>query len=115
MTKVMTPPSIHPGAGTWRADTVAAPASWYYGLPDAAWSALDDALAPLRRQSCSVTELTATDAFRAVCAPALRPALEALETGCGFAIIEGVPVERLSLPEAQAVYWLVGQVLGIPF
>jgi alpha-ketoglutarate-dependent taurine dioxygenase len=40
---------------------------------------------------------------------------EALESGRGFAVIEGVPLERYSLAEMQTIYWLVGQFLGNPF
>ena len=36
--------------------------------------------------------------------------LQALETGRGFAIIDGVPVDRLSTDESQMMYWLIGQV-----
>src|SRR5439155_5584299 len=38
----------------------------------------------------------------------------ALEAGRGFAILNGLP-EACSPAEAQAAYWLVGQVLGEPF
>ena len=40
--------------------------------------------------------------------------LAALETGRGFAIIDGVPMERVSRVEAQAIYWVIGQLLGAP-
>ncbi|HYT89788.1 MAG TPA: TauD/TfdA family dioxygenase [Gemmataceae bacterium] len=115
VSSVMTSADLLTGPGAWRAATCPPVASSCYALPEAAWPVLDAALVPLRRGSCPVTKLLASDELRAICAPALAPALEALETGCGFAIIERVPVERLSVPEAQAIYWLVGQVLGVPF
>jgi alpha-ketoglutarate-dependent taurine dioxygenase len=103
------------GPGAWRADTLDAPASWYYPLPAQAWAVLDADLAPLRRQALPVTDLVASAELRAACAPALRPALGALENGRGFVVIDRVPLDRYSADEAQAIYWLVGQVLGTPF
>jgi alpha-ketoglutarate-dependent taurine dioxygenase len=112
-TSVLREPLTGPGA--WRAGTLDAPASWYYPLPDRAWAALDEALAPLRRQVLPVTGLVASAELRAACAPALRPARDALENGRGFAVIDRVPLDRYSDDEARAIYWLLGQVLGTPF
>ncbi len=114
----MTPLMLHEpltGPGAWRADTIDPPASWYYTLPAEAWAALDKAVAAPRRQSCPVTELTASADLRALCNPALRPVLQALENGRGFAVIDRVPLDRFSSLEAQGIYWLVGQLLGTPF
>jgi alpha-ketoglutarate-dependent taurine dioxygenase len=38
----------------------------------------------------------------------------ALETGRGFAIVAGPPLDRYSVPEAQLMYWLIGTALGRP-
>src|SRR5438067_7458383 len=88
------------GPGAWRADTIDAPASWYYPLPARAWAALDEALNPLRRQALPATGLVASAELRAACAPALRPARDALESGRGFAVIDRVPLDRYSADEA---------------
>jgi hypothetical protein len=48
------------------------------------------------------------------CADDFHPVLAALEAGRGFAIIEGLPCGRYSVAEQQAIYWLVGQLLGRP-
>src|SRR5262245_58489726 len=103
------------GPGAWRADTLDRPARWFYPLPHEAWAALDEALAPLRRRPCPVTELTASAELRAACAPALRPVRQALETGRGFAVLDRVPLDRYPPTEATALYWLIGQLLGSPF
>jgi alpha-ketoglutarate-dependent taurine dioxygenase len=103
------------GPSAWRADTLDAPAIWYHALPDRAWAALDEALLPVRRKALPVTDLVASVELRAACAPALRPAREALENGRGFVILDRVPLDRYSADEAKALYWLVGQVLGQPF
>jgi hypothetical protein len=103
------------GPHAWRADTLDPPARWFYPLPAETWAALDEALAPLRRQPRPATELTASAELRAACGPALAPVREALENGRGFAIIDRVPLGRHGAAEAQAIYWLIGQLLGTPF
>ncbi len=114
MTTVATAPEPQTDPRAWRADTLDEPAHWYYPLPAEAWAALEDTVAPLRRQPRPVTDLTPSAELRAACAPALRPVLAALETGRGFAILDRVPLDRFTPAQAQAVYWLVGHVLGEP-
>jgi alpha-ketoglutarate-dependent taurine dioxygenase len=96
----------------WRADTVGNPASWYLPLPARCLIALDEALEELRRQPRPLAEVR-VDGPLAACAADLRPALQALEEGRGFVIIE-VPPDRFPASELPAVYWLVGQLLGRP-
>jgi alpha-ketoglutarate-dependent taurine dioxygenase len=103
------------GPLAWRADTLDAPAAWFYPLPAGAWAALAEAAAPLLRQPEAVTELKPSAELRALCAPALRPVRAALEEGRGFAVIDRVPLDRCSAAEAKGVYWLLGQMLGSPF
>jgi alpha-ketoglutarate-dependent taurine dioxygenase len=102
------------GPGAWRADTIDKPAAWYYPLPEEVWAALDEAVAPLRHQPRTVTELTPSGSLREIGAPALRPVREALERGRGFAVIDRVDPDRYSPLQAQTVYWLLGQLLGTP-
>jgi hypothetical protein len=103
------------GPGAWRADTIDPPASWYYPLPEEAWAALDEEVAPLRSQPRPVTDLTPSPRLRETCSPALRPVRSALEDGRGFAILDRVDPDRYGPLEAQAVYWLLGHMLGTPF
>lgn len=98
----------------WRADTIDPSATWYYRLSDACVSALEQVVLSLRRERRPVTVLRISESLRAVYAEDVRPVLEAFETGRGFAIIEGLPIDRYSTDEAQAMYWLVGQLLGRP-
>jgi alpha-ketoglutarate-dependent taurine dioxygenase len=99
----------------WRADTIDAPAFWYYPLSEPALSALDGAVRDWRLHPRPVTDVALSESLHAACAGDLQPALLALEAGRGFAIIEGVPADRYAPAEAQLLYWLVGQVLGRPF
>jgi hypothetical protein len=107
-----TPTAADPRA--WRADTIDAPASWYYLLPERALAALDRAVRDVRPASRPVTDLRPADDLRAACADVIGGALAALEDGRGFAVIS-VPPDRYTPPQLTAAYWLVGLLLGRPF
>jgi alpha-ketoglutarate-dependent taurine dioxygenase len=102
-------------ARAWRAETVGRPADWYFRLRPRTLKALDEAIAEMRRRPRPVTALELADTPCADCEADLEPVLGVLERGRGFVIVEGVPVERYSPDELQAIYWLVGQLLGRPF
>jgi alpha-ketoglutarate-dependent taurine dioxygenase len=99
----------------WQAGAVDAPASWSCPLPDAFFSAADPVLRSLRDHPRPVAEIQTSETLRDACLPALRPALAALDSGRGFALLDGIPPGRYAPQEAQALYWLVGQMLGRPF
>ena len=95
----------------WTSETVDDFSEWCYTLSDSCLSELDGAL---KEHVGSISTLQISEATRLACEQCLRPALEALQSGRGFAIIEHLPVEYYSVEEAQAAYWLVGQYLGLP-
>jgi alpha-ketoglutarate-dependent taurine dioxygenase len=61
-----------------------------------------------------VTSLRITEAQRVACRACLAPVRRALEENPGIAVIDGLPVGRRSAQEIQALYWLLGQLLGRP-
>ncbi len=95
----------------WRGDTLA-PGSWYYPLSDSCLAALESSLGGLPEP---VTALRVTPAQCDACRTCLVPVRRALEDGPGIAVLDRLPVERLTAREAQALYWLLGQLLGRPF
>jgi alpha-ketoglutarate-dependent taurine dioxygenase len=97
----------------WRAETLDDPRSWYHPLSGRCLSALDEVVRELRRRPRPVTAVEVPDPLRA-CAADLGPALEALESGRGFVILDGVAPGRYTAGEFQALYWLVGRLLGRP-
>jgi hypothetical protein len=99
----------------WRADTIDPPNSWYYPLSEHALSALDQAVREGRGGSRPVTDLRASDSLRAAVLPDLADARAALEAGRGFVVIPAGRPGRYAPRDLQAVYWLVGQLLGRPF
>jgi alpha-ketoglutarate-dependent taurine dioxygenase len=100
------------GACAWTAASIDAPSSWYYPLPEACVAALGKVQAS---GAADVTAVRLDDATRAACAEALRPVRAALESGRGFAIVEGPAGGRLTAENATLLYWIVGLGLGRPF
>ncbi len=97
----------------WKADSIDDPASWHYTLSDACLAELDAFVQELKDDPRPVTEARIQEAGFASCRACLQPVLEAMDSGRGFAIVDRVPLD--SVEDAQAVYWLVGQMLGLPF
>jgi hypothetical protein len=102
-------------ARAWRASTVDDRGGWYHPLSRRCLAALDRAVEKLRQQPRPTIEIRSSDYLEADCWEDLKPVLDVLERGRGFAIVGGIPVERYSPAEMQIVYWLVGQLLGRPF
>jgi alpha-ketoglutarate-dependent taurine dioxygenase len=98
----------------WTADSIDEPASWNYPLPESCLGVLEQVSRDLRKSRQPVTETRLPESDCADGVRALRPVRTALETGRGFAVIEGLPGEPLSPADAQVLYWIVGQGLGRP-
>src|SRR4051794_16088681 len=98
----------------WNAATVDDPSAWYVPLPRICLDLLERTIAKRRREPGPLTETVLTEDDRAEGAASLRTVIDALESGRGFAIIDGLPMDRISREEAQAAYWVVGQWLGTP-
>jgi alpha-ketoglutarate-dependent taurine dioxygenase len=102
------------GPRGWTAATIDAPARWRFHLPERSLALLDGTVRELGRGAGPVTGGKLEGDLAGVAAD-LAPALETLEAGRGFVIIDGVPPGRYSPRELTALYWLVGQALGRPF
>jgi hypothetical protein len=96
----------------WRAASAGEPRSWYNALSERCLAALDETVCQLRRAPRPVTELRASETPCRGCGEDLQPVRAALESGRGFAVVEGLARGRYSVAEQQAAYWLVGQLLG---
>jgi hypothetical protein len=98
----------------WRAETIDAPDSWYYSLSERSLSALDQVAQAWPRDSQPLTELGVSEGMWAACAADIGRVHRALEAGRGFAIITPGQPGRYSPAQLQALYWLVGKLLGSP-
>src|SRR5262245_57220289 len=93
----------------WTARTIDDLAAWYYPLPASCLPLLDQAVRSDRNDPRPVTENRLPEELAAAWSGAVAPAHEALVSGRGFAILEGLPPGRYSPHQMQAAYWLVGQ------
>lgn len=98
----------------WDASTLDDRASWYHSLPEELLSILRHYLSRSAPEPHTVAKLKLSEDHRAQWSHYLDPARHVLEHGRGFVILERLPVERLSLLESTAMYWLIGQLLGEP-
>lgn len=103
------------GPRAWRAQTLDNRGCWYYRLSEAVLAALDRTIRELRAGPQPITALQVVDTTCAGLAGELQPVRTVLETGRGFAILEGIPQERYTASQQQVIYWLLGQLLGRPY
>ena len=108
-------PDVITDQRAWTSQTIDGGESWRYTLTADCFAELDDFLAHWRRQSQPITGTRVESADFPACAAVLEGALDALERGRGFAIVERLSFERYTRDEAQMVYWVIGQLLGVPF
>ena len=109
----------------WTAASIDRPSSWYYPLPETCWAAFEQfhgywagyEQAQQDEPHCfqAGSSFQVPNELRERCAEALQPVRTALESGRGFAIVEGPIGKRLSAGDAQLLYWIVGHGLGRPF
>src|SRR5262249_25258188 len=94
----------------WTRDALDAPREWYFALPDRMPAMVDRVIAQRRQHPRPITDLSAVLDGPA----ALKPVRDELETGRGFVIVNGLPEGRYSSDDLQAIYWLVGRLIGAP-
>ena len=103
------------GPAAWRGEELAGDSSWLHHLSPEAIAALDAALAHLKQSGRSFPSFSKDDFplpefFRTE----LAAHANALENGRGFLVLRGVPVERYTDEEINALYYGVGLHLGQP-
>jgi hypothetical protein len=101
-------------ARAWRSSSIDDYRAWYYPLSPRCLDALDETVHRLRQQPRPATSFCAAAEPCVACAEELQAVQAALETGRGFAIIQGPVRQRYSPEEMTVFYWLIGQLLGRP-
>ena len=100
------------GAGAWRGSDFTDPEVWTYRLPPAALAALDQAMRVVRNRPIATLTL---DDFPAPCFAADAAELrEEMQSGRGFVVIRGLPIDSYSDEEAAIIYWGIATYLGTP-
>jgi alpha-ketoglutarate-dependent taurine dioxygenase len=109
-----TPDVVWPGRGAWRGSEFTDPAVWTYQLQPAELGELDTAMRRIRDAGRQIPTLTRAD-FTAPSFASAAAAMRAdLESGRGFVVIRGLPIDRYSDEEAAIVYWGIAAYLGTP-
>ena len=98
----------------WDSNSIDAPECWIYSLSRKVLSELDSTITPGAGKVTPIEDLALSESCARYCHRDNAPIAEALDSGRGFAIVDRIPVDRYTLDEAKAAYWLIGQSIGIP-
>jgi len=96
----------------WTSAQMARDTSWIHELAEQDVAELDAALGRVKARGLAMTEITRDDFALPRFAAKLATIQAEIEQGRGFALIRGVPVERLGEADAAIVYWGIGAHLG---
>ncbi len=96
----------------WTAQTVESREAWTLALSDAC---VEELARYAKEVDGPTTEIRVRSEALPLSRSAMAPALGAIDSGRGFAVIDGVPPEDRAADEASRIYWLIGQILGDPF
>ncbi len=102
------------GPQAWRGADLAGRRDWHVRLSDRQIAELLDALARATATGRPLPDLRPEDFPLPTLAPAIGDWRDQLETGRGFLLVSGVPVERLSEDEAGRLFWCLGLHMGNP-
>ncbi len=102
------------GPATWRSVDMAKSDNWIYRLSAAQIEELDVALAFVKTQGLTIPDITRGSFPLTNFAVQIAEILGELETGRGFVLIRGLPIERYSEEDASIIFWGIGTYLGRP-
>src|ERR1700722_6866752 len=116
MTSAVTPmrDAVWTGLGAWRGVDFEGPEAWTYRLQPTDLAELDSAMRHIRDSRREIPTLTIADFPAPSFASAAAPLRADLESGRGFVVIQGLPIDRYSDEEAAIVYWGIATHLGTP-
>jgi TfdA family taurine catabolism dioxygenase TauD len=105
-----------------RSASIGGPANWLgSAISDDRWRIEIDAqhVAELRAAvaamaSIDLTAITAADVPLPTLGPVLAGVVDEIVDGRGFILLRGMPVEAMSEPELERLFWCIGIHLGIP-
>ena len=101
---------------TWHRDDISVSQPWAKTVPTACLDIVTDRIARWHREGRkpSVIDVTLDDAGRAAGRDALAHVQREIDSGCGFVVLDRLPVERWSPEDATLAYALIGRMLGTP-
>jgi len=110
-TQTTLPPNLTDDSRAWRRADIETTRPWQIHLPGICQDIINN-IAP---KASAITDIQLNDSSRAAGREALADALHHLESGCGFAVLNRLPIENMSTEQATLAYWLIGQMFGDPF
>jgi alpha-ketoglutarate-dependent taurine dioxygenase len=102
------------GRGAWRRADFADPEAWTHRLAPEALAELDRAMRRVQDERREISTLSMADFPAPVFASSAAALRKEVESGRGFVVIRGLPIERYSDDEAALIYWGIATYLGIP-
>src|SRR5438093_3127068 len=100
--------------GAWRRADFPSPDAWTYKLSPSSLAELDAALRPIRETGREISTLTQADFPAPSFVPDAAALRSELESGRGFVVIRGLPIDRYSDDEAAVIYWGIATHLAKP-
>jgi alpha-ketoglutarate-dependent taurine dioxygenase len=107
-------PTPRPDPSVWKGPDLAHSEEWRPRLSAAGLAEIDSALREARRRDRTLLRLTAADFPLTTLAGELARVADDLARGRGFAVVRGIPVERLGETAASTVFWGLVRHLGHP-
>lgn len=102
------------GPSAWLGAELAGDESWIYHFKDEEVTALENALAEVKSRGKSFPNISKEDFQIPDLAGTLADLAEELETGRGFSVMRGLPVDRFTDEEINTIYYGIGLNLGVP-
>lgn len=87
---------------------------WLYTMDDAVMAEIDALVAQLRAKPLPVLMLRADDFDLPACRQLMGRVKQGLLGGVGFALVDRLPMARLSKEEATTIYWILSQMICRP-
>jgi hypothetical protein len=109
---MVTPLQTVHGESAWIGREMASRRDWVHELSPLEIADLDQAVAHARSTGKSLAQLTRVDFPIGTLTRSLDGWLDALDTGRGFVLVRGVPVERYGDEASSLAYWGLGLHLG---
>jgi len=99
--------------GRWQRATLDR-AEWFRPLPSACLDELSEILRILERNPLDSFLLHPDDYPLAATQDFMRGVRQTLETGCGFAVLDRLPIDAISRDQAKQLYWLLSMMIARP-
>lgn len=101
------------GPLVWYADDLTE-RDWLHPLDATCMTEIESVTRHLRHHQLPTIILNPDDYDMPACRAAMGRVRVGLESGCGFALVDRLPIDTMSKDEAKAVYWLLASMVSRP-